>query len=62
MTLLASRNATREDFVWVIKALETGQINLTPWITHRVAPEEIVTEFSGWLDPQNGVVKAMLEL
>jgi hypothetical protein len=61
MTLLASRNATREDFVWVIKALETGQINLTPWITHCVSPEEIVSEFSGWLDPQNGVVKAMLE-
>lgn len=61
MTLLASRNATREDFVWVINTLETGQINLTPWITHRVSPQEIVTEFSGWLDPQNGVVKAMLE-
>ncbi len=62
MTLLASRNATRQDFDWVIQTLEAGQVNLTPWITRRVSPQEIITQFSGWLDPQSGVVKAMLEL
>ena len=41
--------------------LEAGKIDLAPWITHRVSPEWIVAEFSHWLQPENGVVKAMLE-
>ena len=61
LTLLASRNATRQDFTTVIEALEQKKIDLSPWITHRASPEEIVSQFPGWLDPKNGVVKAMLE-
>ena len=61
LTLLASRNATHADFDWSIELLEAGQINLSPWITHRASPEAIITDFAGWLDPEQGVVKAMLE-
>jgi 2-desacetyl-2-hydroxyethyl bacteriochlorophyllide A dehydrogenase len=61
LTLLSSRNATGEDFAWVIQRLEAGKINLTPWITHRASPEEIVTEFPRWLEPETGVIKAMVE-
>ena len=60
MTLLASRNATSADFSWVIRCLQKGVINLDPWITHRAAPETIVADFPTWLDPSNGVIKAML--
>ena len=60
MTLLASRNATPADFTWVIECLQTGAINLDPWITHRAAPESIVADFPTWLDPATGVIKAML--
>lgn len=60
MTLIASRNATRSDFDWVIKSLQAGQINLTPWITHTASPENMVTDFPTWVDPQTGVIKAML--
>lgn len=60
MTLIASRNATAADFRQVISALGAGVINLTPWITHQASLESIVADFPTWLDPINGVIKAML--
>lgn len=60
MTLIASRNATREDFDWVIKSLQAGEINLTPWITHSATPENMITDFPTWINPATGVIKAML--
>ncbi|MBC7811620.1 MAG: zinc-binding dehydrogenase, partial [Burkholderiales bacterium] len=60
MTLLASRNATRQDFATVMDALESRQVDVQRLITHRAAPEQLVAEFPGWLEPQNGIVKAML--
>ena len=60
LTLLASRNSTPEDFAWVIECLRAGAINLDPWITHRATPERIVAEFPRWVDPEAGVIKAML--
>ncbi len=60
MTLLASRNATPADFRWVIDCLQAGSIDLAPWITHGATPETIVSAFPSWLDPANGVIKAML--
>ncbi|MCY3831362.1 MAG: zinc-binding alcohol dehydrogenase family protein [Chloroflexi bacterium] len=60
LTLLASRNATPDDFKWVIEELGAGGIDLAPWISHWASPETIVSEFAGWLDPANGVIKAML--
>jgi 2-desacetyl-2-hydroxyethyl bacteriochlorophyllide A dehydrogenase len=60
MMLLASRNATRRDFKTVMDALESQQVDIRRLITHRAAPEQLIQEFSGWLEPQNGVIKAML--
>jgi 2-desacetyl-2-hydroxyethyl bacteriochlorophyllide A dehydrogenase len=62
LTLFASRNATGEDFANVTHALASGQVNLAPWITHRATPEQMITDFARWTDPDYGVVKAMLEL
>ncbi len=62
LTLLASRNATKQDFNTVIQALETGTITIESWITHHATPEQLVTDFPTWLDPSSGVVKAMLTL
>jgi 2-desacetyl-2-hydroxyethyl bacteriochlorophyllide A dehydrogenase len=61
MTLLSSRNATGEDFAAVIRALESGRVNLSPWITHRASPDAVAGEFPTWLEPERGVVKAMVE-
>ena len=35
LTLLASRNALADDFRKIIRLVESGRINLMPWITHR---------------------------
>jgi 2-desacetyl-2-hydroxyethyl bacteriochlorophyllide A dehydrogenase len=35
LTLLASRNALADDFREIIRLVESGRINLLPWITHR---------------------------
>ena len=59
LTVLASRNATAQDFKLVISALETHKINVKPWITHSPSPEQMIRDFPAWLDPANGVVKAM---
>ncbi len=62
LTLLASRNATGEDFAHVIGQIAAGKVQLGPWITHRATPEQMLDEFANWLNPDYGVVKAMLEL
>jgi 2-desacetyl-2-hydroxyethyl bacteriochlorophyllide A dehydrogenase len=61
-TLMSSRNATREDFDKVIDAMEKGLIDPTTYITHRVTFNEVKDQFASWLDPANGVIKAMVEL
>lgn len=59
-TLMSSRNATRADFEHVVASLKNGLIDPTTYITHRVAFERVSHEFAGWLDPANGVIKAMV--
>ncbi|HEY4287390.1 MAG TPA: zinc-binding alcohol dehydrogenase family protein [Puia sp.] len=61
-TLMSSRNATREDFDKVIDSMKKGLIDPTTYITHRVGFGDVAREFAGWLDPANGVIKAMVEL
>ena len=60
MSLLSSRNATSEDFAWVISSLAAGKISLNGWITHTVNPQELVSQFSNWLQPGSQLIKAML--
>lgn len=62
LTLMASRNALSSDFKQIIKAIETGEIDTTPWITHRVKFDNMIAEFSQWLKPESKVIKAMVEL
>lgn len=62
LTLYASRNATREDFVAVMKAVQEGHVDVEAFVTHRVPFEKTVEEFEKWLDPANRVVKAMVVL
>jgi len=61
MTVMSSRNATRADFEQVVSAIEAGHINVDPWITHRAGPNEMIGVYDSWLDPESGVIKAMLE-
>ncbi|MCE7070171.1 zinc-binding alcohol dehydrogenase family protein [Dyadobacter sp. CY327] len=61
-TLMSSRNATRADFEHVISSMKNGFIDPTTYITHRVAFGQVKDEFEGWLDPANGVIKAMVSV
>jgi threonine dehydrogenase-like Zn-dependent dehydrogenase len=62
LTLMSSRNTTDDDFVQTIELLEAKKIDVAPWVTHRVTPEELPDAFPGWVTPESQVVKAMLEL
>lgn len=61
-TLMSSRNATRTDFEQVMDCMKKGLIDPKTYITHRVGFDEVKNNFAGWLDPANGVIKAMVEM
>lgn len=62
LTLMASRNATKEDFEHVIKSIRSGNVDVNAYITHRSGFEEMINIFEDWLNPDAGVIKAMVEL
>lgn len=61
-TLMSSRNATREDFEQVIDSIKKGLVDPTSYITHRVEFNGVKDVFESWLDPKEGVIKAMVEM
>ena len=61
-TLLCSRNALPTDFARIIQLIETGQIDTTPWITHRTNLAGLAGQFDSYLRPETGVVKAVVEV
>ena len=60
--LMSSRNATRIDFEQVITSIKNEELNPVVYITHRVLFENVADEFASWLNPANGVIKAMVEI
>jgi len=61
-TLMSSRNATIDDFSYVIECLKNGKIDPKKYITHRAKFTDMITEFEKWIDPKNNVIKALIEL
>ncbi len=62
ITLLASRNALSRDFTRIIGLIEAGAINTNPWITHHADFADVPKEFPNWLNPNAGVMKAVIHL
>jgi len=60
-SILCSRNATLEDFEHVISVLEQGEFPIDSFITHNVSYTEMISNFDGWLNPANGVIKATVD-
>lgn len=60
LTLMSSRNATKEDFEHVIKSIEQKQINPKNYITHRFDFDRVKDEFESCLNPQNDIIKAII--
>lgn len=61
-TLMSSRNATREDFDFVINAIINHQLHPGSYITHRVKFNNLKNEFASLLDPSSSVIKAIVDM
>jgi threonine dehydrogenase-like Zn-dependent dehydrogenase len=59
MTLMCSRNATTEDFEYVIDVLD--QFPTESYISHTVPFTEMIENFDSWLNPATGVIKATVD-
>jgi 2-desacetyl-2-hydroxyethyl bacteriochlorophyllide A dehydrogenase len=62
LTLMGSRNATKADFEYVLNVIQSGQIDVGPYISHRCKFEDMIEEFEDWLKPESKVIKAIVEL
>jgi 2-desacetyl-2-hydroxyethyl bacteriochlorophyllide A dehydrogenase len=62
MTLLSSRNATREDMEHAIRSIGEGKVDALSFITHRAPLDQMIDVFGSWLKPETGVIKAVVEL
>ena len=62
MTLMASRNATSEDFMHVIQSIISGQIPVAKLITHRTSLVEAPVMLPIWAHEKRGLIKAMIEI
>ena len=62
MSFLASRNAQSPEFTRIVRLIEGGMIDTRPWITHTASFDAMIERFPGWMNPNAGVVKAMVEL
>lgn len=62
MTLLASRNATREDFDRVLSALRAGEVAIDRLVTHRTSLAGAVRDLPRWATDKTGLIKAVIEI
>jgi len=61
-TLLCSRNALPRDFRRIIGLIEDGSIDTGPWITHRIAFDDLVDQFETFTKPATGAIKAVVQV
>ncbi len=61
MTLLGSRNATGEEHEQIIKLMEAGKIDVTPWITQLVPYTSVVEGFPQWINTDSAGIKTMID-
>lgn len=60
MSLLASRNATLEDFDHVLAAMRAGRVPAAALNTHKALLQDLPTALPGWMEPSSGVIKAIV--
>ena len=58
-TILCSRNATVEDFQFVIKVLREKKFNTSAYITKRVGVGSIISDFESWTNPESKEIKVV---
>jgi 2-desacetyl-2-hydroxyethyl bacteriochlorophyllide A dehydrogenase len=60
-TLMGSRNATAEDFEFVIECMRAGRIPTAHLHTHSAPLLELPARLTEWLNPDSRVIKALVE-
>lgn len=61
-TLLGSRNATLEDFEYVVSCLKDGTVKASSFVTHTTKFDNFINDFSAWVKEDSGVIKAVIEM
>jgi 2-desacetyl-2-hydroxyethyl bacteriochlorophyllide A dehydrogenase len=61
-TLLGSRNATVDDFEDVVAAMKAGLVPTALLNTHRTTLDEFTGVLDRWMQPEAGVIKAIVEV
>lgn len=59
-TLLSSRVATTEDFMFVLDHMAKGEIHPEKLVTHTGAFDDAISLMETWSDPNSGVMKSVL--
>ncbi len=62
MTLLGSRNATREDFDRVLAAMRDGEVAIERLITHRTRLADAIRDIPHWATEKAGLIKAIVDV
>lgn len=62
ISLLGSRNATREDFDEAVRAIREGFAPTDALATHRAPLEQSPARFPEWIKPETRVIKAIVEI
>ncbi len=62
LTLLSSRNATRDDFEYVIQSIKEGNIDTDAFITSKTPFDQITQKFETFMNPDSNTIKAMITL
>jgi 2-desacetyl-2-hydroxyethyl bacteriochlorophyllide A dehydrogenase len=62
LSLMGSRNATREDFETVVAAMRAGKIPTAAMNTHHCTLEDLPGAMPAWIHNRAGVVKAMVRM
>lgn len=60
LTLLASRNALAADFRRVIDWLAAGAIDVEPWLTERVRPDQLPEAYARWTESTGSEIKSVV--
>lgn len=60
MTLVGSRNATREDFEHVMASIRSGAVPVDTLITHRTTLTSVIDDLPRWAHEKAGLIKAIV--
>jgi threonine dehydrogenase-like Zn-dependent dehydrogenase len=61
-TLMSSRNATKQDFEYVMDCISKGMIQPHNMITHYLEFDQVASEFKSLSDPAQKVMKALIKM